>query len=125
MNYSTYLSLLLATLASTPLPQGLTDSDPDQPPGEDLLDSAGQRLLQLVEQFRYGPLTPEATLAFEHQLQEQLRELGRVIVQHTFTSLEPADVQTLPKHLNAGATCYTRLNRKTVPFSEMTVRLKV
>ena len=47
------------------------------------------------------------------QLQLHLREVGRLVVQHTFNSLEPEDVQTLPKHVCLESSDYTRLNRKT------------
>ena len=113
MNYSTYLTLLLATLASDKLSSQFTNSAANQPPLDDLVDSAAQQLLHLVEQFRANPITPEATLHFEHQLQTQIHELGREVLQHTFNSLEPADVQTLPKHVRFQTTSYTRLNRKT------------
>jgi hypothetical protein len=111
MNYCTYLTALLATLASTKLPQDL--DNPATPPLADILDSAKQQLLDLVDQFRSADVTPEATLRFERALQQQFRELGRQVLSHTLNSLEPDDVKSLPPHLNFQGSCYTRISAKT------------
>lgn len=112
MNYSMYLLLTLATL---PEPHGddapvLRDAEPTLP---DVLAPTLQRLQQLIDTFRAQPLSPTHARAFERQLQEILREGGRVVVQHAYNHLEPTDVGTLPKHVHWEATLYTRLNAKT------------
>jgi hypothetical protein len=63
--------------------------------------------------FRAQPLSPAHARDFEQQLQDILREGGRLVVQHTYNHLEPTDVAALPKHAHCEATPYTRLNAKT------------
>jgi hypothetical protein len=114
MTYSMQLPLLLTTLLTAKLPADLATSGPAsaQPPLEEHLQLVLQQLLDLAQQFRSAPVSPQATLQFERQLQLHLRAFGRLTVQHTYNALEPADVQTLPKHVNCHGS-YTRLNRKT------------
>jgi hypothetical protein len=111
MNYSMHLLLALATLpAGTP---ARDDPEPAAPVLDDIVAAAVQGLLQLAQEFRQQPVSPLRTQQFEQQLQEQLRGLGRQVVQWTYNRLEPADVQTLSKHVRFEAGGYTRLNRKT------------
>jgi hypothetical protein len=116
VTYSTNLCILLtATLLSTkvPGPEDANDSGPAPLPLEDHLQPALQQLLDLAAQFRAAAVSPEATLQFEQQVQLQLREIGREVVQHTYNSLEPHNVPDLPKHVRFEGGCYTRLGRKT------------
>ena len=46
-------------------------------------------------------------------LRDHLREMGRSVLQHTYNSLEPAEVAALPSHVRFEGTCYSRLQRKT------------
>jgi hypothetical protein len=105
---------LLLTLATTTAPARRRQDDP-APAAAALpeVTAAVQGLLQRVEDFRRQPVSPARTHAFEEQLQEALRELGRQVVQWTYNHLEPADVQALSKHVRFEAGLYTRLNRKT------------
>jgi hypothetical protein len=112
MNYSMHLLLTLATTAA-PTPRGPNVSAADRHTLPDVLDAALPDLRQLVEDFRRQPVSPARTQQFELQLQEQLRQLGRQVSQWTYNHLEPADVQTLAKHVRFEASLYTRLNRKT------------
>ena len=115
MSYSTHLCLLLTTLL-TPRAEQASDAPSPAPEGPDLADvaqTALQQALDLVASFRQQPLGPARTHLLEQQLQDQLRELGRVLLQWTYNHLEPADVNDLSKHVRFEAGPYTRLNRKT------------
>ena len=84
-------------------------------------------LLSLVESFRREPVCPTATAQFENDLQGELRELGRVLVQSAFGSLEPAAVPDLPPEVRYESESYRRLGGKTPQrvstiFGEITVR---
>lgn len=112
MNYSTYL---VGQMVSLVLGGSGENRRPVESVGEKLADIF-QRLLQLLlpcgEDFLGKAITPERTLAFEHEVMEALREAGRQIVQEVFNRAEPA-VEFLPKHVRFEASRYTRLNNKT------------
>ncbi len=112
MSYSMHLLLTLATVPATPTPSG---SDPSQaePTPADVIAPVVQQLLQLAEDFRRQPVSPARTQQFEQQLCDELRALGRRLVQWTYNHLEPAGVGVLAKHVRSEAGLYTRLNRKT------------
>jgi hypothetical protein len=112
MNYSMHLLLALSTLP-TATPREGGDGEPAAPVLADLVNPALQRLLQLAEEFRQQPVSPLRTQQFEQQLQDELRSLGRQVVQWTYNQVEPANVQTLSQHVCYEASCYTRLQRKT------------
>jgi len=54
---------------------------------------------RLIVRFRRADLTPQACHQFETQLQELLRELGRIIVEWTFNHLEPRDKKDMPNEI--------------------------
>jgi hypothetical protein len=107
-----HLLALLATLPMVPLHSDDAGAS-EQPALADQVATALQRLLQLVEDFRQHPVSPLRTHQFEQQLQDELRELGREVVQWTYNHLEPAAVEDLAKHVHFEAGLYTRLNAKT------------
>jgi hypothetical protein len=110
MTYSIHLLLALATLPETKKPQdAASGADPDL---TQVMQPVLERLRQLVEEFPRQRLTPAAVYHFEQQLQNQLRELGRVVAQWTYNRLEP-EAEALPKHVDFEASQYTRLNQKT------------
>lgn len=115
MNYSTHLLVLLATLPASPRHSDDTPepAQPARPALADQVAAAVQRLLQLVEDFRQQPISPLRTHQFEQQLQDELRELGRDVVQWTYNHIEPVAVEALAKHVHFEASSYTRLNAKT------------
>jgi hypothetical protein len=115
MSYSMHLLLTVTTLLLSKIPKAADDSEADAaaPDLTDVIEPAVQRLRDLVEDFRRQAVSPTRTHAFEGQLQETLRELGRGVVQHTYNHLEPADVQDLAKHVQFEGCSYTRLNAKT------------
>jgi hypothetical protein len=53
-------------------------------------------ILRRVRQFRRGEITPRNALAFESDLQDLLREVGRLIVEWTYNHLEPDDRLEMP-----------------------------
>jgi hypothetical protein len=89
MDYSILLASLLTTPAAAPL----------SPLVQQLLPHC-QQLIDLIDSFRNGPLTPATTHDFECQLQERLRQLGRDLCGWTFNHLEPDDRQQLPPRLD-------------------------
>src|SRR5262252_7094160 len=100
MDYATCSRLLLATHFATslfPLSVCLVP----------LLTQIGRTLVR----FRRADLTPQACHQFEVQLQEQLRELGRVILEWTFNHLEPHDRKDLPGQIESGGTWYRRRSK--------------
>lgn len=115
MPYSMHLLLTLATmlLSKTPAAADGSAAGPAASDLTDVIEPVLQRLRDLVEDFRRQAVSPTRTHEFERQLQETLRELGRGVVQHTYNRLEPADVQTLAKHVQFEGCSYTRLNAKT------------
>jgi hypothetical protein len=115
MPYSMHLLLTLATILLPKTREAVDggEGDPAAFALTEVIEPVLQRLRDLVEDFRRQAVSPTRTHEFERQLQETLRELGRGVVQHTYNRLEPADVQTLAKHVQFEAGCYTRLNAKT------------
>lgn len=126
MNYSTSLLLALATA----IPEQSQHSDTQEPPVHSLPDVIAEpmRLIhELVLSFRTNAINPETTHLFEKQLQQRLRELGRLITQWAYNSLEPTAVDPLPKHVVFQNNLHTRLNRKTPQnawtlFGQITLR---
>jgi hypothetical protein len=72
-----------------------------------LLTQIGRTLVR----FRRADLTPRACHRFEAQLQEQLRELGRIILEWTLNHLEPRDRTDLPAQFESGGTWYRRRSK--------------
>jgi hypothetical protein len=66
---------------------------------------------RLLVRFRRADLTPQACHQFETQLHEQLRELGRIIVEWTFNHLEPHDRRDLPSQICFQGTWYRRRSK--------------
>ncbi len=54
---------------------------------------------RLIVRFRKAEPTPQACHQFESQLLDQLRELGRLLVEWTFNHIEPHDKQNMPKQM--------------------------
>jgi hypothetical protein len=112
VDHSTLLFPVLATLIS----ERLAPSKPVAsalPNIESVLEPAFQSLCQLANNFLGQPVNPSATHQYEQQVQERLREVGRLLVQSTYNQIEAAKVSELPKHVQFQGTLYTRLNRKT------------
>src|SRR5262249_8613657 len=97
MDYATCSRLILATHFATSLCPSTVRLVP-------LLTQLGRTLVR----FRRADLTPQACHQFEVQLQEQLRELGRIIVEWIFNHLEPHDRTDLPGQIEVRGTWYRR-----------------
>jgi len=109
MNYSMYLLVATATLGRSDSPQQtLPDLDEQQ-----ALEPALRRLCQLLRDFVEQPVSPQTAYALEQQLQEQLREAGRLGLEWALNRLEPPEVKALPAHVESEAGLHTRINRKT------------
>jgi hypothetical protein len=94
MAHSTRLSLLLASPAAQEILNPLTPQL--------------EQLLSLIDTFRSQPITPQATHAFESQLQVLLRQLGLRICADTFNHLEPQNPQDMPARLQHQGQHYRR-----------------
>lgn len=113
MSYSTYLLLVIATLTAPKSPKEENSTSAAEADLHEILKGGEQCLLDLAVKFLEQKLSPTAAFRYEQEVQEALRELGRKFVQSTYNQLEPADVNTLPKHVTFEADLYTRLNTKT------------
>jgi hypothetical protein len=113
MSYSTYF---VATMASMIFGTAVAD-DNEATASSSTLDEAlapaRQRIQELVERFRRGSVSPVTTAQFEKDLQQALREEGRIVVEWTYNHLEPADVKALPPEVRFEDSSYRRLARKT------------
>ncbi len=112
MPYSIHLLLALATLPSSKSAVDASEDQRDQADLQDVMAPVLERVCRLVEPFLQQRVTPAETCRFEEQLQEEVRELARSVVQWTYNQLEPA-VGSLAKHVRFEASEYTRLNHKT------------
>jgi hypothetical protein len=97
MDYATCSRLLLATHFATALFPLTVRLVP-------LIIQIGRTLVR----FRRADLTPRACHQFEAQLQEHLRELGRIILEWIFNHLEPHDRKDLPGQIESRGTWYRR-----------------
>jgi hypothetical protein len=69
------------------------------------------RIGQLIVTFRAAEHTPSTCHHFEVQLQDALRELGRIIVEWTYNHLEPEDRLLMPNHLQFDGNWYRRRDK--------------
>ena len=97
MTLSTICSLLLAT----PFAASLLELTIELLP---LITKVGLRIVV----FRRGTITPAASHAFERDLQELLREIGRVIVQWVYNHLESSDLSQSPDLVDFDHNVYRR-----------------
>ena len=69
------------------------------------------RLGRRIVAFRQGPITAVTSHAFERDLQDLLREMGRVIVQWVFNHLETSDLSQVPAVVDFDHNVYRRRPR--------------
>ena len=105
MNYAIHLAGLLSTL--TPLVSQIRQ------PVQQLALTRVERLVQLILAFLTRPVTPATTLDFEQKLADELRRLGRDLLQWTFQQLEGTDPRALPRHIDCDGERYRIVNTKT------------
>jgi hypothetical protein len=118
-----YLSLALATLRTDAM-DGSAETAKDF---ADVTVPGVDRLRQLVDTFRSGPVTPQHTAQFEKDLQQAVRELARDVVQWTYNQVEPATRTELPAQVQFEGNGYRRLAEKTphgvsTSFGSITLR---
>jgi hypothetical protein len=66
------------------------------------------RIGLLIVQFRQTDPTPRSCYDFELQLSQQLRELGRIILEWTYNQIEPDRPELMPIHIHIGGDWYRR-----------------
>jgi hypothetical protein len=77
------------------------------------METSEEKISPLVTKFLLGPITPEATLEFEQELQKVIRELGRDVMEWTFNAAEPEDADDQPHDAKVEGGGYRRLRDKT------------
>ena len=65
----------------------------------------------LIVRFRKSELTPQACHEFETQLHDQLRELGRLIVEWIFNHIESRDRRDMPNQMCFHGVWYRRRSK--------------
>jgi hypothetical protein len=112
MPYSMYLLVTLATLAQVKTDKKGRQDNSEESDWREVIAPELERMQQLVQEFLGQSVSPMQAHHFEQQMQQELRELGRNVVQWTYNRLE-SDVDALAKHVWFEASEYTRLNAKT------------
>jgi hypothetical protein len=74
---------------------------------------------QLVQTFLLEPITPESVFELERQLQQQLKETGRQLLERLYNSLEPEEPDALPKQVESEHQTFSRKNQKTFARSRV------
>lgn len=69
-------------------------------------------ILGMAVGFRSGPISPASVYEFETQLSARLRELGRVIVEWTYNTIESNDLAAMPQELRSQNEVYRRGSKK-------------
>lgn len=110
MSYSTYLSVTMATLLVGTADDSRESSEAT-PELADALEPVLQRVQELVDGVRRGPVAPLVAAQFEKDLQQATRELGRVVTQWTYNHLEPSAVEALPPQVQFEGSPYRRLKK--------------
>src|SRR5258708_31435126 len=113
MSYSTYLSVCLATALLTPSPADADDLPDSCPKVDDVLGPVVDQILEVVERFRQGSVSPGVVAQFEKDLQQATRELARVATQWAYSHLEPIAVNASPMEVRFEGDSYRRLGKKT------------
>lgn len=72
-----------------------------------------EKIGPLLTRFLLQPITPEATLEFEQQLQNVIQALGRDLMEWTLNAAEPDDAGDQPHDAKVGGGGYRRLRDKT------------
>jgi hypothetical protein len=111
MSYSMYLTLTLATLGTS---TASADPSGSQATGlEETLRPVREDIAALVARFCGGTVSPVATAQFEKDLQQLLREFGRVTSEWAYNHLEATGVDALPPQVECEGDSYRRLAKKT------------
>jgi len=77
-----------------------------------LLQPRFEELQQSLDRFRQEPLTPIAFFEFEKQVQAQLREAGRCVLEYAVAELEPDGFEQAPPRVTVQGEAYRRRKRQ-------------
>jgi hypothetical protein len=113
MSYSTSMAVTLASMLLGSARVETEQSAERSAALDEVLQAALQRVEELVETYRRGPVSPLSTAQFEKDLQQATREVARVTAEWTYNQVEPADVRDLPPQVRFENSTYRRLYKKT------------
>ncbi len=105
MPYATRLLLLVTSLPA------LSDELRDRI--QQLLAERGNELEETILSFVLKEISPSRIHVFEQRLAEEMRELGRRLMELTLNLLDPEDPEGVPHDVTYATGGYRRLNRKT------------
>jgi uncharacterized protein (DUF2267 family) len=109
MNYATTLAALLSS--QTTLPTEVHEQVTR------LVQQQAEPIIHAILAFLTQPISPTTTLDFENQLAEQLRELGRELMQWTVNRIEGDDPRVLPQQVDFAGERYRILAQKNISRS--------
>jgi hypothetical protein len=106
MQNGNLFGLFLATLVSRDFHQIQEELRP-------ILEEVGPTITAVVMAFLTRPVSPQTTFELEKDLDRQLREIGRQVLEMLLNRLEPDDPQSLPKHFSYQQQQYSRKEEKS------------
>jgi hypothetical protein len=78
-----------------------------------ILEEVGPTIMAVLMAFLTRPVSPQTTFELEKDLERQLREIGRQILEMLLNRLEPDDPQSLPKNFSYQQQAYSRKEEKS------------
>lgn len=109
MNYFTYLCYVMATV-------GRADAGENGTPDttlEDAIRPALEQFLQLLQDFRSQPVTPQRMFELERQMKIVTQELNRAALEWLLNHLESSLASDLPLNVEFDGEWHTRRNEQT------------
>jgi hypothetical protein len=105
MPYATQLALLLTSLDGfeTEIATRIRE----------IIESRRERLEEIALEFLLQGVSPTAAFDLETAVAEELRELGRELLEMLYNAVEPDEADALPHDVTHAGGGYRRLNRKT------------
>jgi len=105
MSYATQLVLLLTSLDAfeTEIAAQIRKT----------VEGQRERLEEIALKFLVQGVSPMAAFDLETAIAEELREVGRELVEMVYNAVEPDEAEALPHDVTHGGGGYRRLNRKT------------
>jgi hypothetical protein len=110
MNYFTFICSVMSTA-------GRTDSlgeAPAQATLDDAIKQGLQQYLQMIRDFRSGPVTPQKMFEFECRMEAATRELNRIALEWRLNHIESSQVSDLPPNVEFDGELHTRVSQKTL-----------
>jgi hypothetical protein len=105
MPYATQLVLLLTSLDSL-------EAEIAEPIGE-IVEKRRERLVEMACQFLLQGVSPTAAFELETTIADEVRELGRELVEMLYNVVESEEPEAMPHDVTYEGGGYRRLNRKT------------